>query len=112
VFTYMNFKFKNNAQPGVGHLNHFRSSEMYLIEAEADYHLSKTSEAQALLNELTCKSGRDASYKCTATGTALLSEIKFYRKIELWGEGFNWFDLKRWGDAVVRNSPDNGGNFL
>jgi hypothetical protein len=112
VFTYMNFKFKNNAQPGVGHLNHFRSSEMYLIEAEADYHLSKTSEAQALLNELTCKSGRDASYNCTATGTALLDEIKLYRKIELWGEGFNWFDLKRWGDPVVRKSPDDGGDFL
>ena len=25
-----------------------------------------------------------------------------YRRIELWGEGFNWFDLKRWNEPIVR----------
>jgi hypothetical protein len=42
----------------------------------------------------------------------LLDEIKFYRAIELWGEGFDWFDAKRWGDAISRTSTDNGGNFI
>lgn len=57
-------------------------------------------------------SGRDEAYNCTKTGTALLNEIKLYRAIELWGEGFDWFDMKRWGDPIVRNAYANGGNFL
>ena len=112
IFTYMQFKFKNIAQPGVGNLNHFRSSEMYLIEAEADYFLSKPAAAKDLLEELTAGTGRDESYKCTATGGALLDKIKFYRRVELWGEGFNWFDLKRWGDTLVRKGTSDGGNYL
>ena len=45
---------------------------------------------------------RDAEYNCTATGTELINEIRLYRRIELWGEGFNWFDFKRWGESIVR----------
>jgi hypothetical protein len=30
----------------------------------------------------------------------------------LWGEGFDWFDLKRWGDGISRKNPANGGNFI
>ncbi|WP_232789204.1 hypothetical protein [Sphingobacterium sp. UDSM-2020] len=29
-----------------------------------------------------------------------------------WGEGFDWFDMKRWGDPIIRNAHANGGNFL
>ncbi len=112
VYAYMNFKFANVKQPGVGHLNNFRSAEMYLIEAEANYFLKNEKAAQNSLNALTRDSGRDAAYNCTATGTDLLDEIKLYRRIELYGEGFNWFDLKRWGDSLKRSSPDNGGNYL
>lgn len=112
VYAYMNFKFANSTQPGVGHLNNFRSAEMYLIEAEANYFLGNEKAAQTALNALTKDSGRDAKYDCTATGTALLDEIKLYRRIELFGEGFNWFDLKRWGDSMKRTDPDNGGNYI
>lgn len=112
VYAYMNFKFENIAQPGVGHLNNFRSSEMYLIEAEANYFLKNETAAQTAMNALTRDSGRDPEYNCTATGTDLLEEIKFYRRIELFGEGFNWFDLKRWGDSMKRTNPDNGGNYI
>lgn len=108
----MNFKFANSSQPGVGHLNNFRSAEMYLIEAEANYFLKNEKAAQASLNALTRDSGRDKEYNCTATGTALLDEIKLYRKIELFGEGFNWFDLKRWGDSLNRTSTEKGGNYI
>ncbi len=112
VYAYMNFKFSNTTQPGIGHLNNFRSAEMYLIEAEANYFLNNEKAAQASLNALTRDSGRDKDYNCTATGTALLDEIKLYRRIELYGEGFNWFDLKRWGDSLSRASTNNGGNYI
>lgn len=112
VYAYMQFKVSSTTQPGVGHLNNFRSAEMYLIEAEANYFLKNEKAAQAPLNTLTRDSGRDKEYNCTATGTALLDEIKLYRKIELFGEGFNWFDLKRWGDSLNRTSTEKGGNYI
>lgn len=112
VYAYMQFKVSSITQPGVGHLNNFRSAEMYLIEAEANYFLKNEKAAQASLNTLTRDSGRDKEYNCTATGTALLDEIKLYRKIELFGESFNWFDLKRWGDSLNRTSTEKGGNYI
>jgi hypothetical protein len=112
-YPYMQFKFSATDMPGVGNLNHFRSSEMILIEAEAKYFQNKpAADIQVLMNTLTKTSLRDASYNCTATGTALFDEIKLYRAIELWGEGFDFFDLKRWGDKIERKSFANGGNFV
>jgi len=112
AYAYMQFKIKANDMPGVGNMNNFRSSEMYLIEAEAEYFLNNTAVAQSALVELTKNSGRDPQYACTKTGADLLNEIKFYRAVELWGEGFDWFDMKRWGDAIVRKTYEQGGNFL
>ncbi|MDR0394533.1 MAG: RagB/SusD family nutrient uptake outer membrane protein [Tannerella sp.] len=112
IYAYMQFKVKANDNPGVGHLNNFRSSEMYLIEAEAKYFRNNIAGAQEALNELTADSGRDPQYNCTATGGDLLDEIKRYRAIELWGEGFDWFDYKRWGDRIVRHEYAVGGNFI
>ncbi|HET7896696.1 MAG TPA: RagB/SusD family nutrient uptake outer membrane protein, partial [Flavisolibacter sp.] len=94
VYAYMQFKIGANDLPGVGHMNHFRSAEMYLIEAEAKYFQNKpAAEIQNLMVELNATSGRDPNYTCTKTGTALLDEIKLYRSVELWGEGFDWFDM-------------------
>jgi hypothetical protein len=113
VYAYMQWKISATDVPGVGNLNHFRSSEMYLIEAEAKYFQSKPdADVQALLVALTKTSGRDPNYTCTKTGTDLLNEIKLYRAIELWGEGFDWFDMKRWGDAISRKEYTAGGNFI
>lgn len=109
VFAYMQFKFLCTSQPGVGELNHFRSSEMYLIEAEADCHLGgKDKEVQALLQALVKDSGRDPKYTCSKTGADLLEEVKLYRRIELWGEGFDWFDLKRWRQPIMRHKHPEG----
>lgn len=112
VYAYMQFKFKANEMPGVGHLNHFRTSEMILIEAEAAYFLGDEDRARDLLIELNVSSGRDPDYELSMTGTELFEEIKKYRAIELWGEGFDWFDLKRWKDKRIRRSYNEGGNFL
>lgn len=112
VYAYMQFKIKAEDLPGVGHLNHFRSSEMYLIEAEANYFMNKTTDAQNSLIALNRSSGRDPEYNCNLTGIELLNEIKRYRAIELWGEGFDWFDYKRWGDSIERKSFAQGGSFI
>ncbi len=112
VFAYMNFKIHNNAQPGIGHLCLFRSSEMVLIEAEAQYRLNNEAAARAALVELNATSKRDPAYTCDKSGAALMQEIKLYRGIELWAEGFNWFDLKRWGDTIDRKKYSDGGNWM
>lgn len=112
AYAYMQFKFKAQDMPGVGHLNHFRSSEMYLIEAEAKYHLNDHTGARQTLETLNKESGRNPSYICDKADVSLLEEIKLYRAIELWGEGFDWFDLKRWGDSLTRKSFADGGNFV
>ena len=111
-FYYLdaNLKFYVKGQPGVGYVPFIRSSEMVLIEAEANYFLGKTAEAQAALVELNATSGRNPKYTCTKTGEELLSEIQDYRCLELWGEGFEWSDFKRWNKAVIRKSFAEGGN--
>ena len=83
---------------------------MVLIEAEAAFKQNKTSEAQAALNTLNAETGRTPGYSCTATGDALWQEIMDYRNLELWGEGFEWSDFKRWNRPVDRKSWGNGGN--
>lgn len=111
-FYYLdaNLKFFVTDQPGVSYLPFIRSSEMVLIEAEANYFLGHEAEAQAALVELNATSGRNPEYTCTKTGEELLSEIQDYRCLELWGEGFEWSDFKRWNKAVVRKTFEEGGN--
>lgn len=105
VYAYMNFKFRtaDDAATGQGCLNHIRASEMYLAQAEAECRLGHDGKAAQLLYELVHDSGRDEAYTLsTHTGDELLLEIKYYRNIELWGEGFDWFDMKRWGETIDR----------
>lgn len=92
---FMQRKFKvKDPQMSIGDVPLMRASEMYLIEAEAYAHLNNSSAAANALYELVKK--RDAAYtRSTKTGTALLNEILFHRRIELWGEGFRFYDLKR-----------------
>ena len=96
--------------PGVGYLPFIRSSEMVLIEAEANYFLGNEAAAQAALVELNASTGRDANYTCDKTGTALFDEIVNYRRLELWGEGFGFSDYKRWNKAISRKGLTKGGS--
>ncbi len=109
IFAYMQFKFQCSEQPGVGHVNNFRSAEMYLTEAEALCHIGgRDTEVQNLLIALNRDSGRNPEYTCTKTGADLLEEVKLYRRFDLWGEGFDWFDHKRWNEPIVRHSYPEG----
>jgi hypothetical protein len=92
---FMQRKFKvQDPQFSIGDVPVMRASEMYLIEAEAYAHLGNNSAAAKALYEVARK--RDAAYTLsTNTGTKLMNEILFQRRIELWGEGFRFYDLKR-----------------
>ena len=110
IFPYMQFKFLCENTPGVGSFTVFRCADMYYVEAEADCHLGKDSEAQQLIYD--ANKGYDpALEKSTKTGADLLAEVKLYRRFDLWGEGSDWFDHKRWGEPMVRKSVADGGSW-
>lgn len=106
---YMHFKLKN-ANPGSidpDDVIYMRSSEMYLIEAEAKAMMGDIPGAQAALDPL--GSERDSAYDVTIFNTqdALLDHIKFQRALELWGEGFGYTDKIRW-DEGIDHAADGG----
>ena len=87
-----------------------RAGEMYLIEAEAKARLGDADAARVLFDLV---SPRDSEYTMsTNTGQALIDEILFYRRIELWGEGFRWLDLKRLNQALDRNGGNHQANLI
>src|SRR5690606_22614299 len=72
----------------------------YLIEAEAKAHYDEAGAKQVLRDLIVT---RNPSYTLSSnSGAALLDEIKLHRKIELWGEGFAFFDMKRWNTGLNR----------
>lgn len=93
--NYMNRKFVAQANASsVGDVPYMRAAEMYLIEAEALARDGQVGAAQDVLFELA--SARDSEYtKSTNIGQALIAEIMIQRRVELWGEGFRFYDLKR-----------------
>ena len=84
---------------------YMRAAEMYLIEAEA---LSYTNETAAKQVLLTLAQNRDPNYTLsTNTGAALKNEIYIQRRIELWGEGFRFYDLKRLNQPLDRTGANH-----
>jgi len=81
---------------------YMRGAEMYLMEAEALARGGNDSGAASVLYDLV--STRDPGYTLsTNTGQALIDEILVQRRIELWGEGFAWLDMKRNSVALERD---------
>jgi hypothetical protein len=71
-----------------------RSAEMALIEAEAEAQKGNLVVAGTLLEDL-IKTRNPAFVARTTSKTELVKQIWFQRRIELWGEGFRFFDCKR-----------------
>jgi hypothetical protein len=92
---YMNRKFLAQANASsVGDVPYMRVAEMYLIEAEALARSGNDSEARQVLFDFVSK--RDPEYALSSnSGATLVEEILIQRRIELWGEGFRFYDLKR-----------------
>ena len=108
-YNYMSSKFKSvSVSDGRGDFPWLRVAEMYLIEAEAlARQTDKEEEAKDVLYLLA--KNRDPQYVRSAnTGQALISEILIQRRIELWGEGRNFTDLKRLGLPLVRPEAAEG----
>lgn len=90
---------------------HMRISEMYLIEAEAEARQGNDVPAAAALYTMAVV--RDASYTLsTNTGPALIDEIMLQRRVELWAEGFRWFDLKRLDLPLDRTGANHKGSII
>jgi len=100
-------KFRTNT-PGSFNVDYcyMRVSEMYLIAAEAEYHISGSAVAvKEFLGPL--MDIRNNTEYTTLTGTDLYEFILLQRRIELWGEGFAYFDLQRLRRPInrIRSTP-------
>ena len=103
--AYTGVKFR----PGNGNMNDYtvgsasaypfmRVEEMYLIEAEAAAHLN-AGEGKSLLESFMI-TYRDPSYVCN--NPDIIDEILLQKRIELWGEGTTFYDIKRLNLSVTR----------
>jgi len=106
VVPYLNVKFGaygdsplnvDNAQDWIL----MRAEEMILIQAEATAMLNPTAGKQILEDFVTTY--RDASYTCSASSAqGVQDEVWLQRRIELWGEGFAFFDIMRLQKPIIR----------
>jgi len=93
---------------GVVNWKVYRTGEMYLIRAEANYRLNNQAAALADLNTL--RKNRIFGFTDgTESGTALLDAIMTERRRELYAEGHRFFDLKR-TVHVINRCPSNAGS--
>jgi hypothetical protein len=106
-YPYINKKFLAiSSSSSLGDVPNMRAAEMYLIEAEAKARAGQSAAAADVLYELAVN--RDASYvKSVKTGQDLIDEILIQRRVELWGEGFRFLDLKRLNSALDRNGSNH-----
>lgn len=108
---YMQVKFAayNNA-PGetvnAEDVPYMRIEEMYLILAEAQGMQNPAVGAQTLTTFVSAY--RQPTYNCNAASKDIFQEeIWKQRRIELWGEGFSYFDMMRFQKGIDRR----GGGF-
>jgi len=110
TYPYMHFKLRNKTPSSIDpdDIILMRSSEMYLIEAEAEAMLNNVAASQNALKPL--GEARDSAYDVSAFNTKekLMEHIKFQRGIELWGEGFGYVDKIRWDEGIDHGA--NGGS--
>ncbi|MBQ5802658.1 MAG: RagB/SusD family nutrient uptake outer membrane protein, partial [Bacteroidales bacterium] len=84
----------------------FRIAEQYLIAAEAYAMNGNDEKALEYYNAL--RAARIADYEEEyITGEALVEAIKEERVRELIGEGFRFYDLKRYGKGMTRSQGQN-----
>jgi len=110
-FPYTNQKFlAAGGADSRGDVVYMRVAEMYLIEAEAYARMGgHDDEALAALNTL--REARETvpgNYVPSInTGQDLIDEIMLNRRLELWGEGFRFTDLKRLDQALDRTGANH-----
>ena len=85
---------------------YMRAAEMVLIEAEAYAHQGQGAMAATVLKEL--MENRDPQSNLTNVS---VEDVYLQRRIELWGEGFTYFDLKRLNKAIDRSYDGSNHNY-
>lgn len=106
--TYTSVKFRpgsgNIKEPTIGAVVAYpimRIEEMYFIEAEAAAHSAPETGKQLAVDFM--KKYRDSNYSIRATDKdEIIEEIVFQKRIELWGEGQTFYDIKRLNYSVTR----------
>lgn len=109
--NYMANKFLVSDPQTIGErdIPFMRLPEMMLIAAEG-YARAGGHDAQAAESLFTLARHRDPQYqKTTNTGDNLIDEVMFQRRVELWGEGFRFLDLKRLNMALDRGPKPRAG---
>ncbi|GHT53738.1 membrane protein [Bacteroidia bacterium] len=103
---YQNRKFTaRSTANAVGDFAYMRLTEIYLTAAEAYARAGNPTEAKKYFLPFVAQ--RDPDYTDLGnTGAALAEEIMIHRRIELWGEGFRLFDIKRLGLPINRNGSN------
>ncbi|HEY1010755.1 MAG TPA: RagB/SusD family nutrient uptake outer membrane protein [Daejeonella sp.] len=107
-------RWKVNKYPGqttaikFNNVKVFRTSEMYLIRAEANVEKSTSDLVAAAADLNALRSARINNYLPVvfATKTDALSAIDTERFKELAFEGHRYYDIRRRGTAIVRNDSD------
>lgn len=101
-------KFRTNT-PGSFNVDYcyMRVAEMYLIAAEAEYQISGNAIAVKEYLEPLMVARNNSEY-APLTGSDLYEFILLQRRIELWGEGFGYFDLQRLKRPVKRLTNPSG----
>lgn len=89
-----------------------RVEEVMLIQAEAMAMNGKVSQGAQALQKFV-STYRDPNYTCTATtAEAVQSAVWLQRRIELWGEGFSYFDLLRLKKGIDRRGAGFPADFV
>ncbi|MBS1639449.1 MAG: RagB/SusD family nutrient uptake outer membrane protein [Bacteroidetes bacterium] len=83
-------------------LIYMRADEFYLLNAEAKARLGQTGPAQTALTNFLSDRITNTSYISGLSGQALIDEIYFQTRVELWGEGKTYLAMKRLQEPVVR----------
>lgn len=102
----LNEMYKFISKNGTANLDNvpvIRISEVYLNRAEAYARLGLEAEARQDLDKILIRAGLPAAPE-TLSGTALINEILSQRRVELAFEGHRFFDMKRLGMDIKKET--------
>lgn len=89
-----------------------RVEEMYLIKAECEAQTGDAAAAAATLNDFV-GTYRDSAYAFGGSSKdAVLDEVYFQRRVELWGEGIVYFDILRLNKGFDRRGAGFEENYV
>ncbi|MCL2098185.1 MAG: RagB/SusD family nutrient uptake outer membrane protein [Bacteroidales bacterium] len=95
-YIHQKFFAEDGSTNGTGCVPCMRSAEMYLIAAEGYAKAGSSTLELARDRMFSLMRTRNPSYvRSIGSATQLIDDILIARRLELWGEGFRWLDLKR-----------------